>query len=348
MVHAANRADGNHAMRVSVILTLITLVILGTAVRGGAQQFAVTGDTVALLAKAVVTEADANFRIPASYNIPLGENGATSTATITLSGVCEIFARTLTVWGTIGGPFPRHISGLTFTWRPPAQPHPELEPPAEQHARIPIMAQYTQFAAEGNVRMAETDPALTMPFSWTQQNKEKLTTAQLIVAMAALIGKRLDGTLKLNDAYTIARVSSPDNWEDISAPYSLLATAPRVTPITLRVSFNGVYASLVRDASNDTADPFPQPFCDTISLHIDAAGPLKRVLVLLDGKLLATFDGKGGFDKSIDTLNYTDARHILTATALPTSAAGKPITMTIPFRILNGRRSDFTPAEGTK
>lgn len=326
-------------MKTTVFSIFIALVILCAPHARGAQDLTVTGDTVALLANAVVTEADTHYRIPTAYNIPLG----TRTATITLSGVCEIFARTLSTWGTNGSPFPKRVSGMTFTWHAPSQQHPELEPPADGHTRIPIMSQYTQFAAVGMVRMSETDPALTIPFSWTQQNKEKLTAAQLIVAMAALLAKRLQGAQ--NDAYTIARIFSPADWESSERPYSLLQSAPVVIPITLRIALNGIPPLPATDPDAD-AGPFPKPFCDTISINIDAGGPIRRIVVLLDGKHLATFDGAGTFGKSIESLDYPDGRHVLTLTASPLDGQSKPVTMTLPFQILNGRSGDFSPAEG--
>jgi hypothetical protein len=319
----------------------MTLVTLYAAVHSGAQEFSVTGDTVAVLAKTVMAEADAHYHIPAAYILPLGEKG--TVATITLSGVCEIFSRSLFLWGSDGRPYPKIVTGITFTWHPPSQ-HPELEPPADERTRMPILAQYTQFAGEGLVRLAEADANLTIPFSWTQENKEKLSTAQLIVAMATLISKRLDGILNLTDAYTIARIYAPTNWEDINNPYSLLPATPQFTPMTLRVWINGVQAPTGTKAANDQG-PFPQPFCDTMSIHIDASGPIKQVTLQLDGKLLTTFDGAGAFGKSIDSLDYEDARHLLIITASPTVASDKPITITLPIFIFNGRAGDFTPAE---
>jgi len=328
-------------MNKPIILTLITIMLCAT-LNAGAQEFSVTGDTVALLANAIVSEADAHYRIPAAYIIPLGAKG--TSATITLSGVCEIFARTLLVWGTNGGPFPKRVNGITFTWHPPSQQHPELEPPVDARSRIPIMAQYTQFAAVGTVRMAETDPDITIPFSWTQQNKEKLTTAQLIVAMAALINKRLDGTL--NDAYTIARISSPLDWESTANPYSLLQLTPRIIPIALRVSLNSIQPLPLPDPAWETG-AFAKPFCDTLSLNIDASGPIKRITVLLDGKFLVSFDGGGLFGKSIDSLNYQDGRHVLTLTASPGDNSSKAVILTIPFQIFNGHAGDFSPAQSS-
>ena len=330
-------------MRVTNFLSLITLLLVCTALRVDAQAFDVTGDTVALLARAVVTEADTNNHIPSAYNIPLGAKD--DCTTITLANACEIFARTLSEWGTNGSPYPKHVRGISFTWRPPSQLHPELEPQADQHTRIPIRTQYTQFAAEGIVRLADVDANMTIPFSWTQQNKEKLTIAQLIVAMAALIIKRLDVTMDQGESYTIARITSPENWLDTDTPYSLLpATAQPVTAITLRVALNGIPVPPGLDATVDTG-PFSHPFCGTVSIHLEAGGVLRRIVILLDDKPLTAFEGSGAFGKSIDSLNYADGRHVLIITATPVAETHKPKTMTIPFYIFNGHASDFTPAE---
>jgi hypothetical protein len=192
--------------------------------------------------------------------------------------------------------------------------------------------------------MAETDPMLVIPFSWTQQNKEKLSAAQLIVAMAALISKRLDGTISQDDAYTIARISSPTNWEYLGNPYSLLPTTPLVTPLALAVSLNDIIPDI--DASKDSS-MFPQPFCDNISVHIDARGPVKHLSVLLDDKVITSFEGAGSFNTSIDTTNYTDALHHLIVTVSPSVENVKPLTRSVSFSIFNGHAGDFTPAESS-
>jgi len=325
-------------MRYALLLTLISLAALLPLQDALAQDIAFGGTEVVNLAKAIVDETAKTNQLPSAYQLTM-TNG--HTMVITAPNAFELLARSIIAWQATKS-FPTEVS-LQLHDIKGSDYHPEDEPKAAGQMTAVLAADIGNYAdpllkmtiAQGN----------TIPRSVVFLTKQKLTAAQFIVAMSAL----LDETTKQNaipKAFAIPLVCSPQNWLATERP---VVVAARVTGdkepwqrIDLRISLNEMDLTEAGPVLRDWKGPIP-PFCGAIHVELQGFGPVGDIQLMLDSQLLNSYKGIGPHRYELDTLPLADGLHTISATATDTS--GTTNAYVFSFTVQNGRRSGFTPAQ---
>ncbi len=320
-------------MRYATILalTMITVLVLSGVAR--AQDITFNGNDIILLAKTITAQVSKTNVLPPSFQMTMA-NG--HQMIVTAPSVFELLARATVAWKE-NKAFPTQVPLMILDLNGPAfDPQHEPKRPGQVIAVPSVdIGNYAPLW----LQMAEA-PGHKLPYGMKFETSYRLTMAQIIVAMAALIEETLREN-KFPSAVAIPLIKSPTDWLDTRAPIALITPPTKddnqIWAADMRITLNGIELS-DRGPSQHIA-----PFCGTVRVEMLGYGPVAAIRLQLDGVELRTFKGVGVHTYELETLPLLDGQHTLAATA--SDQTGKTYAFVFGFSVLNGRINGFTPAE---
>ncbi|MHB0937529.1 MAG: hypothetical protein ACYDCO_17170 [Armatimonadota bacterium] len=325
-------------MRYVWLLILISVAALLPLQVARAQEIVFSGTEVVNLAKAIVAETSTSYQLPSSFQMTM-LNG--HTMIVTAPNAFELLCRSIIAWRETTN-FPGEVAIEMHNLKGPK--FNPAEEPRSPGLLIAVPSVDVGTYADPWLRVAAAQ-GNTIPSAFTFESKQKLTSAQFIVAVATLI----DETLKnkaMPPAIAMPMVRSPQDWLDTNKPLVVAARveAPPAPPIEidLNISLNGMLLTEAGPVLQNWKGPVP-PFCGAIHIDMQGSGPVGDIHLLLDNTLLNSYKGIGPHHYELNTIPLADGLHTIAATA--TNTSGKTYAYVFSFVVQNGRRTGFTPAQ---
>ncbi|HOF87995.1 MAG TPA: hypothetical protein PLZ36_07815 [Armatimonadota bacterium] len=318
------------------MLLLLIIGLLSAATPASAQELSFRGSVIIQLARTIAAEARRTNQLPPAYQMPM-ENG--HNMVITNANAFELLSRAIVVWKDTKA-LPQALAVQIHDLAGPAF-DPQYEPKrdgltfAVHYADIGLYAPFWLAKAEA--------PGHKLISAWNFESGYRLTAAQLLVAMAALI----DEATKKNEfqpAVVIPLVRSPKSWLETGKPIVLAAPPPPKVEVvimpSLTVSLNGIELA---DRGPIVLGKGLPPFCGLIRIDVTGTGPVSKVRLMLKNAELKTFDGAGPHTYLLNSLTLDDG--VQTISVIAVDDREKTYAYIYSFTVMNGRASGFTPAE---
>lgn len=316
---------------------LLIIGMLFATISAFSQEIAFRDTDVIQLARLITLEARHGNQLPPSYTMTMLN---AHPMVITNANAFELLARAIAAWKS-AKTFPSQVSLLVDDLSGPAF-DPKYEPKRDGltfYVPLNDIGLYAPFW----LAKAEA-PGHKLLAAWNFESGYRLTAAQLLVAMAALIDETVKAK-ELPQAVMIPLVRSPQNWQETRMPVTVAPEAA-VTAVAmpaepaLQVKLNGIEMSERGPLVLGKGLP---PFCGPIRIEVAGYGPIVSIRLMLDKDDVKTVDGVGPFFHALNSLLLTDGAHTLSAIA--TDTRGKTFAYIFSFTVMNGRAGGFTPAE---